>query len=170
MLDLLTALMAADGSPIRIGVVPGTTRPGNKSHAISDWVLSLAKQLAGPSVSYELVDLQDYNLPLLDEPGVPAKDEPTQQHTRVWQARVKALHGFVFVTAQYNWGIPAVLKNALDFLYKEWTGKPAAIISYGGHGGGKAAGQLTQVALCLTAVLDIEHASADMFGHRSWRG
>ena len=133
------------GTSVRIGIIPGTTRPGNKSHCLAEWVLSLTEQHADPKVSYELVDLQDFNLPLLDEPGVPAMDEPQHQHTKVWQAKVQALHGFVFVTAQYNWGIPAVLKNALDFLYKEWTGKPAAIITYGGHGGGKCAGQLVQV-------------------------
>jgi len=51
----------------------------------------------------------------------------------------------VFVTPQYNWGYPAVLKNAIDYLFNEWKGKSAMIVSYGGHGGGKAASQLRQV-------------------------
>ena len=51
--------------------------------------------------------------------------------------------------AQYNWGYPAVLKNAIDYLYHEWKGKPAAIVSYGGHGGGKGAAQLHQVSSTL---------------------
>ena len=55
---------------------------------------------------------------------------------------------------QYNWGYPAALKNALDFLYKEWHNKPAGIISYGGHGGGKAAAQLQQVSWRCLCSLD----------------
>ena len=46
---------------------------------------------------------------------------------------------------QYNWGYPAALKNALDYLYRSWNGKPAMIVSYGSHGGGKGAAQLKQV-------------------------
>ena len=46
---------------------------------------------------------------------------------------------------QYNWGYPASLKNALDYLFPEWNGKPAGIISYGGRGGGKAAAHLAEV-------------------------
>ena len=51
----------------------------------------------------------------------------------------------LLLSAQYNWGYPAALKNAIDYLYHEWKGKPAAIISYGTRGGGKAAEQLKQV-------------------------
>lgn len=80
---------------------------------------------------------------LFDEPGIPqAITDPHQyahSHTRTWSARLAALDAFVFVTPQYNWGIPAALKNAIDFLYHEWTGKPAMVVSYGGHGGGRAA-------------------------------
>jgi NAD(P)H-dependent FMN reductase len=50
------------------------------------------------------------------------------------------------VTPQFNWGYPAVVKNAIDHLYHEWRNKPAAIVTYGGHGGGKCAEQLRQVA------------------------
>ena len=57
---------------------------------------------------------------------------------------------------QYNWGYPAALKNALDYLYQSWNGKPAMIVSYGSHGGGKGAAQLKQVRvllLCSKALL-----------------
>jgi NAD(P)H-dependent FMN reductase len=59
--------------------------------------------------------------------------------------KVSAADAFVFVTPQYNWGYPAPLKNALDHLYKEWANKPAVIVTYGGHGGGKCGRQLKQV-------------------------
>ena len=67
-------------------------------------------------VRYKLLQLPD--LPLLDEPGVPMLDAPQHAHTRAWAAQVLACHGFVFVSPQYNWGIPAALKNALDYLFK----------------------------------------------------
>jgi NAD(P)H-dependent FMN reductase len=82
---------------------------------------------------------------LFDEPGIPARDPPVHEHTRSWSRKVASLQGFVFVTPQYNWGYPAALKNALDYLYVEWNGKPAVIVTYGSHGGRKCAEQLQQV-------------------------
>ena len=81
-----------------------------------------------------------------DEPGIPAAHGYVQAHTQAWSAKVAGADAIVFVTPQYNWGYPAVLKNAIDHLYKEWNGKPAVIITYGGHGGNKCAEQLRQVA------------------------
>ncbi len=95
---------------------------------------------------YELVDLAEWPLPPDDEPGIPAMGSYTQPHTQAWASKVGGADAVVFVTPQYNWGYPAVLKNAIDHLYKEWTGKPVVIVSYGGHGGGKCAEQLRQVA------------------------
>ena len=62
-----------------------------------------------------------------------------------------------YILLQYNWGYPAALKNAIDYLYHEWKGKPAAIISYGGHGGGKAASQLAQVRHCSAIDVPMQH-------------
>jgi NAD(P)H-dependent FMN reductase len=93
----------------------------------------------------ELVDLADWPLPG-DEPDVPAVASAyANEHTRDWSRKIGGAAGFVFVTPQYNWGYPASLKNALDHLYHEWRGKPAVIVSYGFHGGGRAASQLNQV-------------------------
>lgn len=66
-------------------------------------------------------------------------------HTQSWSQEVQGYDAFIFVTPQYNWGYPAVLKNAIDYLFNEWKGKAAMIVSYGGHGGGKANAQLKQV-------------------------
>ncbi len=93
----------------------------------------------------EILDLKDWPLPMDDEPGVPAAHPYENEHTRAFGRKIAAAGGFVFVTPQYNWGYPAPLKNALDHLYKEWSGKPAMIVSYGSHGGGRCARQLRQV-------------------------
>jgi NAD(P)H-dependent FMN reductase len=93
----------------------------------------------------ELVDLAQWPLPD-DEPDVPAVASVyAHEHTRAWSRRVASAAGFVFVTPQYNWGYPAALKNALDHLYREWSGKPAVVVTYGFHGGGRCAAQLREV-------------------------
>ncbi|KAJ7506813.1 flavoprotein-like protein, partial [Mycena galericulata] len=95
----------------------------------------------------------DYPLPLYTaDPMIPNGLLPpisdtayADARTNAWSALVRSFDAFIFCTPQYNWGYPATLKLALDALYHEWTGKPALVISYGIHGGGKAAGLLRQV-------------------------
>ncbi|MFC5528127.1 NADPH-dependent FMN reductase [Cohnella yongneupensis] len=85
----------------------------------------------------------------VDEPGIPALVSYSQPHTNAWSENIKSASGVVFVTPQYNWGYPAVLKNAIDHLYHEWRDKPVMIVTYGGHGGGRCAKQLRRVAVRL---------------------
>ena len=61
---------------------------------------------------------------------------------RKWGAKVAEFDGYVFITAEYNHGIPAVLKNALDYVYNEVVRKPASFVGYGGVGGARAIEQL----------------------------
>jgi NAD(P)H-dependent FMN reductase len=96
-------------------------------------------------LTYELVDLAAVRLPFLDEPRMAALQQYEHEHTRAWSRLVSSYAGFFFVFPQYNWGYPAALKNALDFLYYEWRGKPASFLTYGTHGGSKAAGQFSVV-------------------------
>ena len=125
-------------------MIMGSLRAGRRCPAIAKWVAGIGRAEAG--IDCEPVDLADWHLPMDDEPGIPALGVYAQPHTRAWSEKIAAAPGFVFVTPQYNWGIPAPLKNAIDHLYAEWRGKPAVIVSYGGHGGDKCALQLAQVA------------------------
>lgn len=100
-------------------------------------------------VIFEILDLSKQSLPLYDESVIPASlppDNPTphysKPHTKNWSATVQKYDAFIFVTPQYNWSIPASLKNALDYLFHEWKGKPAGIVTYGSRGGVKAADHL----------------------------
>ena len=111
--------------------------------AIAEWVASVGRDIVAAEL--ELVDLKDWPLPLDEEPAIPATGIYHSERTRAWSRKIATAAGFVFVTPQYNWGYPASLKNALDHLYGEWAGKPAMIVSYGGHGGDKCAAQLRQV-------------------------
>jgi NAD(P)H-dependent FMN reductase len=129
--------------PRLVYVISASTRPTRICPDIARWVMAAAP--AAADLALELVDLADWPLPMADEPGIPARGGYIQEHTRVWSRKIAAAAAYVFVTPQYNWGYPAPLKNALDHLYQEWTGKPAMIVSYGFHGGGKCAAQLRQV-------------------------
>ena len=64
-----------------------------------------------------------------------------------WQKKVGEFDGYIFVTAEYNHGIPAVLKNALDYAYPEWNKKAAAFVGYGAVGGARAIEQLRLVCI-----------------------
>jgi NAD(P)H-dependent FMN reductase len=128
----------------RILVIVGSTRPRRICRKIAEWVAEVGREtVAG---EFEIVDLKDWRLPMDDEPGIPAAGGAYAfEHTSAWSRKIAEATAFVFVTPQYNWGYPAPLKNALDHLYNEWSGKPAMIVSYGGHGGDRCARQLRQV-------------------------
>ena len=135
----------------KIGIIIGSTRPNKIGGQVAEWVLSQVQHLS--NLQFALVDLEKWNLPLFNEPGMPINGPQTYTHvhTKRWSQEIASYDGYIFVTPQYNFGYPASLKNAIDYLYVEWKGKPALIISYGYQGGGeKAAAQLKQVLESLT--------------------
>ncbi len=115
-----------------IGILIGSNRPTRVCRVVAEWVM---KEMQHPGLELSLIDLAEINLPFLDEPEVPAHHKYTKDHTKAWSKMISGYDGFVLVFPQYNWGYPAVLKNALDFLYDEWARKPVSIMCYGGHGG-----------------------------------
>jgi NAD(P)H-dependent FMN reductase len=121
---------------LSIGIILGSTRPNRNGEAVAKWV---AEQTAGRTdARYELVDIKDYNLPLLDEPIPPSQGKYTQPHTKRWAEKIASFDAFVFVTPEYNHSTSGALKNALDFLYREWNNKAAGFVSYGSAGGARA--------------------------------
>jgi NAD(P)H-dependent FMN reductase len=150
----------------RIAVVVGSTRPKRICGDIAEWALRLLR--LDSQLDYRLVDLAEINLPFLDEPREAALGRYEHEHTRAWSRVVSSFAGFVFVFPQYNWGYPAPLKNALDFLYAEWRDKPAGLVTYGTRGGERGAGQLKGVlqglhmrAVAHNVELRISHADTD---------
>jgi NAD(P)H-dependent FMN reductase len=127
----------------RIGVVIGSTRPRRICPGIAGWFTKAAQQES--HLRYELINLAEIDLPFLDEPLKAALREYEHEHTHAWSKLISSYDGFVFVFPQYNWGYPAPLKNALDFLYYEWHDKPATSVTYGTRGGNKAAVQFLGV-------------------------
>ncbi len=133
---------------MKIQIIFGSTREGRKGEMIFRWIGDLAKQRK--DFETELIDLRDWELPFLNDPKNPSSGEYSYDYTKKWSAKVAEADGYIIVTPEYNFGYPAVLKNALDLLYKEWNGKPVAFVSYGASAGGsRAVEQLKQVALGL---------------------
>mgnify|MGYP006197848017 CR=1 FL=1 len=125
---------------LKIAIVTGSTRPGRNNEAVAKWVHEHASRRR--DAQYELVDIQAFDLPLLDEPVPPSMDKYSKPHTKNWARKVGAFDGYVFVTPEYNHGTSAALKNAIDYLYKEWNNKAAGFVSYGSAGGARAVEQL----------------------------
>jgi NAD(P)H-dependent FMN reductase len=132
-------------------VVIASTRPGRVGLPVAQWFTEAARAHGGFEV--EVVDLAEVNLPFFDEPNHPRLGRYLHQHTKDWSATVSRADAFVFVTPEYNYGFNAVLKNALDFLHREWAHKAVGFVSYGGMAGGTRAVQmLKQVVTTLKLV------------------
>src|SRR5215211_5025761 len=128
---------------VRIAILTGSTRPGRVNEAVARWVYDIAKRRT--DAEFELVDIAEYNLPLLDEPRPPSSGQYSQAHTKRWADKIGSFDAFVFVAPEYNHGISGALKNAIDFLYREWNNKAAGFVGYGSAGGTRAVESLRLV-------------------------
>lgn len=128
---------------LNVAIILGSTRPGRNGEAVARWVHQIAARRN--DARYELIDLLDYHLPLLDEPAPPAMGRYSQPHTKAWADKIAGFDAFVFVTPEYNHGTSAALKNAIDYLYREWNNKAAAFVGYGSAGGVRAVEHLRLV-------------------------
>jgi NAD(P)H-dependent FMN reductase len=129
---------------MKVQIIIGSTRPGRVGPQFAHWVNDNLPKDSG--IDYEIIDVADWKLPLFDEPVHPSMGQYQHDHTKAWSAKIKEADGYIFVTPEYNAGYPAALKNAIDYLYHEWTDKPVMIVSYGVAGGARSAAQLRQVA------------------------
>lgn len=125
---------------MNIAIVVGSTRPGRKADSVAKWVFEIARKRS--DARFEIVDIADFGLPLLDEAVPPSMGRYSRPHTKAWAAKIEPFDGFVFVTPEYNHGTSGALKNALDYLYAEWNNKAAGLVAYGSAGGTRAVEQL----------------------------
>lgn len=119
---------------LKIGIILGSTREGRVSPQVGQWVKQIADKRG--DATYEIIDIADFKLPLLGEPGGDASG------VSGWSSKINECDGFVFIVQEYNHSITGALKNALDFLREEWNNKAAGIVSYGSVGGARAAEHL----------------------------
>jgi NAD(P)H-dependent FMN reductase len=124
----------------KLMIVVASNRPGRAGGPIGEWFRAKAETHGAFEIDY--ADLEEIDLPFMDEPNHPRLRKYTHQHTKDWSARVDAADAFVFVTPEYNHGMTAPLKNAIDYLNQEWQYKPLGFVSYGGVAGGTRAVQM----------------------------
>jgi NAD(P)H-dependent FMN reductase len=140
----------------RLMIVIASTRPGRVGLPVGQWFDGRAREHGGFEV--ELVDLLELGLPFMDEPNHPRLRQYTKKHTRDWSARVDAADAFAFVTPEYNYGLPAALKNAIDYLHFEWAYKPAGFVSYGGISAGTRSVQMLKQVVTTLKVYALPEA------------
>ena len=131
-----------------ISVIVGSTRQGRFSEKPAQWVLQHLKRRGG--IEPRLLDLRDFPMPFFDQPvppAMPSRPAYENEVVKKWTAEIARSDGFVFVTPEYNYGAPAVVKNALDWVYREWNRKAAAFVSYGGAAGTRSVQQLRETAI-----------------------
>jgi NAD(P)H-dependent FMN reductase len=133
-------------SQLKVGIILGSTRPGRRGEQVANWVLDTAKTVRDDA-EFELVDLADFDLPLLDEPMPASSGLYEKAHTRAWSEKIATFDAFVFVTPEYNHVPSAALINAIDFLHREWNDKAAAIVSYGASASGLRAVEVLRLML-----------------------
>jgi len=129
---------------LKIAIIISTTRAARFGHKPAQWVKDIAAERK--DLEIEIVDLRDFPMPFFDEVANNAWAPSTNEVAQRWQKKIAGFDGYIFVTAEYNHGIPAVLKNALDYAYPEWNKKAAAFVGYGAVGGARAVEQLRLVA------------------------
>jgi len=131
-----------------ISVIVGSTRQGRFSEKPAQWIFQHLKKR--DDIEARLLDLRDFPMPFFDQPATPATPGRSAYENEVvqrWTAAIAQSDGFVFVTPEYNYGPPAVLKNAIDWVYPEWNRKAACFVSYGSVGGARGVQQLRQVLI-----------------------
>lgn len=133
----------------KVAIIIGSTRPTRIGANVANWVIT--KLPESSDVTYELVDLADWNLPLFNEPLPPMMGQYQYEETKKWSAKISEFDGYVVISPEYNAGYPAVLKNAIDYLHAEWKEKPVTIITYGHSGGASANNQLKDVFVRLNS-------------------
>jgi NAD(P)H-dependent FMN reductase len=130
---------------MNIQIIVGSIREGRVAIKVAEWLLKEIQKLDFSTLNVEIVDLKEWDLPFFAGKNSPASgiyDQPKQQE---WAKKVASGDAFIFITPGYNHGYSPVLKNAIDFVYKEWQSKPSAFVSYGGTNGSRSIDQIKQV-------------------------
>jgi NAD(P)H-dependent FMN reductase len=129
----------------KIAIIISTTRAARFGHKPAEWLHDIASKRE--HLDLEIIDLRDFPMPFFDEVASNAWAPTQNEVAQRWQKKVAEFDGYVIVTAEYNRGVPAVLKNALDYAYPEWNRKAVAFVGYGAVGGARAVEQLRLIAI-----------------------
>ncbi len=137
---------------LKIQVIMGSVRQKRNGEKVLSW---FRKYVSGrKDAAYEFIDLKDWDLPIFSEATSPAYATKYANKMQLkWSEKIKEGDAFIIITPEYNHGYSSALKNALDYLYREWNSKPVAFVSYGGVSGGiRAVEQLRDVVIELQMI------------------
>ena len=145
---------------MKIQIIVGSVREGRIAIKVARWVQRSIEKANFSTVQTELVDLKQWDLPIFAGAHPPITgiyDQPKQQE---WADKISQADAIIFISPEYNHGYSPALKNALDYIGKEWQGKPAAYIGYGSTNGSRSIDQIRQVGTQLglidsNAILEI---------------
>jgi NAD(P)H-dependent FMN reductase len=140
----------------KLMVVIASTRPGRVGLPVGRWFERHAR--AHGAFEIEVADLAEIKLPFMDEPNHPRLRQYTHKHTKDWSARVDTADAYAFIMPEYNFGITAPLKNAIDFLHVEWEYKPVGLVSYGGISAGTRAAQMVKQVVTTLKMMPLGEA------------
>lgn len=125
---------------MELRILTSTTRENRQGIKVANWIFEKAQ--SDSNFNTQLLDLKEINLPLMDEPNHPSLGKYEHEHTKAWSKKINEADAFIFVLAEYNYGFPAPIKNAIDYLHREWKYKPVAFVSYGGISAGLRSTQM----------------------------
>ncbi|SKC84053.1 NADPH-dependent FMN reductase [Ohtaekwangia koreensis] len=140
----------------KLRIITSTTRPGRKGESIAEWTQEIAK--SHQDFDTRILDLAEINLPFMDEAAHPRLQQYEHEHTKKWSAQIEEADAFIIVLAEYNYGFPAPIKNALDFLHNEWAYKPVGFVSYGGLSGGTRSVQMLKEVVTTLKLVPLTEA------------
>lgn len=146
---------------MHIAAITGSTRPNRRSRKVADWVLAEATSRQG--ATFDLVDLADLGLPMYEEPEPAAVGSVSGEEARRWGDLVDTFDAFIFVVPEYNHSFPAVIKNAIDLVYRQWNDKSVGFVTYGLQGGVRAAEQLRCVVSEVKLASVRSHVALSLF-------
>jgi len=138
---------------LSLKIIIGSTRPGRNADRVIPWITAMAREHAAFDI--DVMDLRDWSLPMFGETlatvGDPRNPTFSAPEVKRWNMAIAEGDAYLFITPEYNHGIPAVLKNAIDSVFASFAfrGKPAAYVAYsGGIGGGiRSVEHLAQVCV-----------------------
>ena len=143
---------------LKVHMIIGSTREGRNADSVCHWLLPAIR--AHEALEVEALDLRDWPLPFFQETIATVRDfnNPTYSDSivRRWNDKIGEADGYIIVTPEYNHGIPAVLKNAIDsvFFSFRFRHKPVAFVGYslGLTAAVRAVEHLTQVMVETEAI------------------
>lgn len=138
---------------MKLKIITSTNRSGAQGRIVADWIYEYAKGNSDFEVG--LLDLAEINLPFMDEPNHPKLKQYKFEHTKKWSKTIEDADAFIIVLAEYNYGFPAPIKNAIDYLHDEWKYKPVGFVSYGGVSAGLRAVQMLKQVLTTLSMMPL---------------